>query len=117
MIQRRSHLVEGELTPSLVTSTPLIFSNTWSRKVSFLLVYISEFQIQRVQVQQRMRKKCQILCEPMQSQFLSSRQLRRERRRKKSRGNFFRISNRGRNGSNQTIREDFRIRITLSTTM
>ena len=37
MIQRRSHLVEeGELTPSLVTSTPLIFSNTWSRKVSFL---------------------------------------------------------------------------------
>ena len=41
MIQRRSHLVEGELTPSLVTSTPLIFSNTWSRKVSFLLLYIS----------------------------------------------------------------------------
>ena len=37
MIQRRSHLVEeGELTPSLETSTPLIFSNTWSRKVSFL---------------------------------------------------------------------------------
>merc|ERR1711899_263880 len=100
MIQRRSHLVEeGELTPSLVTSTPLIFSNTWSRKV-----------------QQRKGKKCQILCEPMQSQFLSSKQLRRERRRKKNRGNFFRISNRGRNGSNRTIREDFRIRITLFTT-
>ena len=90
------------------------------KKSKFLNVHsLPEFQTQRpyFQVQQRKRKKCQILCEPMQSQFLSSKQLRSERRRKKSRGDFFRISNRGRNGSIRTIREDFRIRITLSTTM
>ena len=90
------------------------------KKSKFLNVHsLPEFQTQRpyFQVQQRKRKKCQILCEPMQSQFLSSKQLRSERKRKKRRGDFFRISNRGRNGSIRTIREDFRIRITLSTTV